>query len=103
MPEAACPRVDVEEKILYQDGSTCPATELDPPLAQEGDDASERVKTMNSRAYQLEMLNESLQKNVIVSVSWTDRYAAPFFLSCLFLTANIAKMDTGSGKTKVYI
>lgn len=48
------------------------------------------------RAYQLEMLEESLEKNVIVAVS---QPSATYFR----LSSNKHQMDTGSGKTNMHV
>ena len=48
---------------------------------------------MSSRAYQLEMLDQSLKDNVIIAVSVV-------LVADLYLSDN-AQMDTGSGKTHV--
>ena len=47
------------------------------------------------RAYQLEMLEESMRRNIIVAVR------LPYFPSSP--AANTLQMDTGSGKTGVYV
>ena len=51
---------------------------------------------MTARAYQLEMLEESLKQNIIVAVCCpTPKMETGHFANML------PKMDTGSGKTQV--
>lgn len=54
---------------------------------------SEEELIVTPRSYQLEMLEESLKKNIIVAVG------LPLSVAGLRLT--IVKMDTGSGKTQM--
>jgi restriction endonuclease len=51
---------------------------------------------VTSRAYQLEMLEKSMQRNIIVTVSH-------FFLMLLHMMDNSLQMETGSGKTWMYV
>ena len=60
------------------------------------DDEPPVVVTMTARAYQLEMLEESLKQNIIVAVCCpTPETQTGQFANML------PKMDTGSGKTQV--
>jgi hypothetical protein len=66
-----------------------------------GEDAELRVGALvassTPRAYQLEMLEESLRRNIIVAVSVVphEEYAS------VSLTLTCRQMDTGSGKTHI--
>lgn len=65
------PQVNVDEEVLYNEGPgpLITASQAGLPPTQAFNDADEGVTTVSSRAYQLEMLDQSLQRNVIVSVS----------------------------------
>lgn len=60
-------------------------------------DASESTpKILKPRAYQEEMLRESLKQNVIIAVSSFNWYSRTITDAC-------SQMDTGSGKTQMYV
>ena len=59
-----------------------------------GDDA-----ILHPRAYQLEMLEESLRRNVIVAVRWSLNRSQ----GSLGKVLNKHQMDTGSGKTNMHV
>lgn len=59
-----------------------------------GDDA-----ILHPRAYQLEMLEESLKRNVIVAVRWSLNRSQ----GSLGRISNKHQMDTGSGKTNMHV
>lgn len=86
LPQAEPPLVEFNEQILYMDGSVSHSAvlEVDSSPTQVMDDASGSAAIESSRAYQLEMLDQSLQRNVIVSVSEQPPHLVSIILLAVF-------------------
>jgi hypothetical protein len=93
--------VDESDTALLPDGSNVsddvyPEPRESPRSSTLDDEEPPVVVTMTARAYQLEMLEESLKQNIIVAVCCpTPATETGQFANML------PKMDTGSGKTQV--
>lgn len=79
VPQAESPPVEVQETVICVDGSVAPPTIPEAKLSptQVADRSGEGASTVSSRAYQLEVFDQSLQRNVIVSVSGQSRTTNP--------------------------
>lgn len=66
------------------------------PSSQSEKAEANKATSLHARAYQLEMLEESLKQNTIVAVS---THETPVDISSLL--TRYVQMDTGSGKTQV--
>jgi hypothetical protein len=89
VPQAESPFVEVEETVISVDGPAppTPVPEAKLPPTEVSDGSDEGASTVSSRAYQLEVFEQSLQRNVILSVSEQPRTAKPHHQPLLRLFA----------------